>query len=332
MPDTDFSLPPVQQPQYTPNTGLDYDMDIVPLKKQFFESISDNPNFTGSDINSLMQDFSSRVDTTFLKQQKLREDDTRMKQLSYDTALFSLNQAREKAVRDRSLLQNLAPLQEELSNVLNSDADREEKLRQYADIGVKNAALLSMSPAAANAFDATAKGLQKEPKQKITAGNLAGSGVNFDYIKEYNAANNISTDLSDPNTKVDPAAASYAINKTKDQKEQLAKSKEDERQRLSDVNQAVHAFTGIQFEKDDTLKVGEGDKQFKNPEAAEVAIQNILTYSPEDIQKRALEAKTLLDKMKIAKEGAIFLLKSKGNIQQQPTTSDKVHSLYSNKQ
>ena len=163
-------------------SNFTYEADIVPLKQKYFKEVFNNPNITPRTAAALSSAFSASVDSQADKDQQLRARD-----LQYKTAVFTLDQEREKAARERRNLQDLAPLQSALETALDPSIAPEDQQRAVGRLGIQFAGLIGASPAAAAAYGAAKGGIVDATKPKTTAGAFISAGGSNDYLKAYEA-------------------------------------------------------------------------------------------------------------------------------------------------
>lgn len=178
---------------------LSYERDIVPLQKRYFQSAFRNPNLNPNTAAMLSQQFSEGVAGAYAERQRMAAGDQEMKQrkLQFDTAMFTLDREREKANRERTMLDTLAPFQKQLDSVLSdTTSDTATKQQQIAQLGVKNAGLFALNPAAATAFDAARTGVVNERKKKATMHDYIIAKGDPDLLEGYAKEKGIELDWS----------------------------------------------------------------------------------------------------------------------------------------
>jgi len=160
-----------------------YESDIVPLKKQYFREVFNNPNITPRTAAALSSAFSGAVDMQADKDQQLRARD-----LQYRSSIYTLEREREKAARERRNLQDMAPLQSTLADITaDPNLTPEDQQRTIGRLGIQYAGLIGESPAAAAAYRSAQSSIVDATKPKTTAAAFISAGGSNDYLKAYEA-------------------------------------------------------------------------------------------------------------------------------------------------
>jgi hypothetical protein len=178
-----FTLNPAT-PASEPDPGLSYERDIAPLQQRFFRQIYGNRSIRPQDRAAISMGLSQQLGSAFEQQAKFRDVDqqARNRELSFKTGLFALEQAREKAVRERENLTALSGVTSQLLDITNSYADDPEAQKKLlSQWGVQNAGALATNDAAKIAFDSAVRGLGR-PKTNYTEEDLLRMGVPFDEL------------------------------------------------------------------------------------------------------------------------------------------------------
>lgn len=171
-----------------PEDLLSYERDIAPLQQRYFRQAFGTQGVRPEVAAKMSMQFSAGLDETLARQQKNAEfeDVRRNRQLQFDSALFTLEREREKAQRERTMLQSLGPLQAELDNVLNDpNEDYYAKQRRLGALGVRHAQTFATNPAAEVAYRAAQAGLVRAPKPDLTAANYVQAGGASKYLAAY---------------------------------------------------------------------------------------------------------------------------------------------------
>lgn len=167
-----------------PMQDFSYERDIAPLQQRFFRSVYGNRSIDPRDRASMASGFATQLGSAFEQQAKLRDLDAqrRNRELTYRAGLFSLEQAREKANRERTMLEALPKVTSELdAMVADPTADSEAQRVQLSRWAMRNAGLLSTNDAARTAYSAALSGISK-PKPVITDEDLLRMGIPLDTL------------------------------------------------------------------------------------------------------------------------------------------------------
>lgn len=167
-------------------TGLSYEGDIAPLKQQYFQQVFADPRLNPRAAAALSSQFSAEADKAFAQRQELqdRASVTRSRELQFESAKFSLEREREKAARERSNLNELAPLLATFDAITKDPTtDYKTKSMLIGQTASQKSNLLATDPAARIAYDATVRSLTADdrPDQNFTLGSyiLKGGSTAF---------------------------------------------------------------------------------------------------------------------------------------------------------
>jgi hypothetical protein len=221
-------------------SGLSYEADIAPIKQRFFRSTAAGPlGMRGA--AALSSKFSKDLDESFARQEQVRglELANKSRELQFETAKFTLDREREKAIRERDMLLNLEPLQKELNFVIgNPEMDARQKQSTLAQIGVNNAGLFAINPAANAAFNSALKGVTSEESFDTTLGGYVLKGGDPTLIADY--LEKAGADPMDDKFKLPPLV--------------YAKGIADTRKNIEGASQRTDAFIKQEKERKDSLK------------------------------------------------------------------------------
>jgi len=186
-----FTLNPVTLPTtgtMLPDSGLSFERDIAPLQKKFFRQVTSNRSIRPEVADQLSMQFASNLGSVYETSRKAAEmeQSSKQRQLQYESALFTLDREREKAQRERNMLSSLIPLQQELDRVISDpNSDEYTKQQELGRIGVRNAQLFALNPAAETAYRAAQMGVVKKPKEGFTTEEYLRSGGRYEFLKEH---------------------------------------------------------------------------------------------------------------------------------------------------
>jgi hypothetical protein len=170
-------------------SNFSYESDIAPITKRFFQNAMRNRNLNPMFTANLSSQLSTAINTQAEKDQQIK-----MRELQYQSSLFSLEREREKAARERRNLQDMAPLQSALETALDPNLSTQDQQRAVGRLGIQYAGLIGESPGAAAAYRAAAGSIVEPTKPKTTAGAFISAGGSNDYLKAYEAQTGIPLD------------------------------------------------------------------------------------------------------------------------------------------
>ena len=166
--------------------GLSFERDIQPLSKRLFANTFGRMNARNAAAS--FEEGNARLVDAFAQRSQIKsiEDQQRENQMQYNTAVFSLEHAREKARQERENLTQALPLQDQLIKTLNDPTlDNPTKKRVIGTLGVT----YGSNPNAAVLLNAARSGVADEEKKKFTVGRFLEStqGRGAGYLKELQA-------------------------------------------------------------------------------------------------------------------------------------------------
>jgi hypothetical protein len=158
--------------------------DIEPLRERYFRGVMSNPNLNPRAAANLSLRYSAGSDAIADE-----ADKRKMRDMQMESATMSLEREREKAARERGMLQQLAPFQKQLESVLSDpNMDPATKQKSLSQLGVANAGLISTNEGAGVAFQSAFKGVGEDPtlvKPKTTAAHFISAGGSYDVLDAY---------------------------------------------------------------------------------------------------------------------------------------------------
>lgn len=289
------------------DTGLSYERDIAPLQQRFFRQIYGTRGGSPRERSSLSMGISQQLGDAFEQQAKYREIDqqARNRELSFRSGLFALDQAREKAVKDRENAESLGMLTESLSAI--NDLSGDERSKALVDFANKNAYQLSTNDAARVAYDATVR-LAPAPKQDFTSEDLLRMDVPFDELDtnkdgivdaSERTPEGVSRVLQSTRKAIAESEAEAEERKADEKKEAAAYNK-----RLSLLDTTLSKLGDVKFQKQKGLTPEEPEVELPNfaDSGGRVIVNTILGLGTAEEQQKAKGAATDLDRFRIAEQ------------------------------
>lgn len=239
----------------TDTDSFSYENDIMPMQKKYFES-------TASKVSdpmvrtALLADNRNIIEGEFIKRAKMEELGmmNRGRELSYQSALVSLDQSRTDAANKRDMIKTMVPFQNRLDSILKDPSiDSVERKRQVGIVAVENAGLLAVNDAASKAFEAAKIGIGDTENKKLTVFDYVRAGGDTKYLSEV-SANPADLDL---NTELNPAwfldkTNKSALNKQR-QKDDLDIEQKKQEQSNTMSNGLLTSLTGVKLKASDAL-------------------------------------------------------------------------------
>jgi len=251
--------------------GLSFERDIQPLSKRMFRqafSTIRNPLTAAA----AFADSSAGLKQAYVQNAQIRalDEASNTRRIQYESAVFSLESARDKARKDREMLSSFAPIQAELSAVMDDPSlTTDQRTKAVGSLAIQHAGSLSTNPAVATAFS-YARNSITEDKKKFTAYQyMAGGGdAGFLVEMEKRLGRPLTPDDTIPLTEAavwsENSRTNKATAKLKLEKEE--KAAEDDRQNLTHLIRGVSSVR-IKDTPVYDAKAGEGppDIEFENP-------------------------------------------------------------------
>ena len=181
--DTSPSVVDDKPPADLQGEGLSFERDIQPLSKKYFSQAFGrirNPHRAAA----VFAQANAGLKSAYVGNAQIREMDeqSRNRRIQYESSVYALESAREKARKEREMLTNLGPLQSELDSVLGLP-DADEQRKELGRLGIRYAGVLAANPAANAAFNAARTGVVDKDKQ-YTVGHFMTAGGPSAYLKE----------------------------------------------------------------------------------------------------------------------------------------------------
>ncbi len=266
--------------------GLSYERDIAPLQQRYFRSVYGNRSIDPRDRARIATGIAQQFAGAFEQQAKLRDFDmqARARDLSYKSGLFALEQARDKAARERSMMQELPAVTGALTGILESEPDPLKQQQSLSRWALNNAGLLSTNDAARTALQA-AMGAVNKPVATYTDEDLLRMGVPFDELD---------TDKDGVVSEAERNPMQISRTLTGLQRSSLAgkeqRAAQERRQKLLD--ESVAALTRVKFGTIKADVVGGEDVEDPNKfssAGSELAVDNVISQlgSPADVEAAA---------------------------------------------
>jgi hypothetical protein len=265
-----------------PMQDFSYERDIAPLQQQYFKNVYGNRSIDPRDRERISRGIAQQFAGAYEQQAKLREMDMQSKarDLSYKSSLFALEQARDKAARERSMMQELPVVTGALTSILESEPDPIKQQQSLSRWALNNAALLSTNDAAKTALQA-AMGSVNKPLTTYTDEDLLRMGVPFEQL-DTNKDGVVSEAERNPMQISGALTGMQRASVLTKQSEAL----EERRQKLLD--DSVGALTRVKFgtlkSDDPTAPAFEDPDKFASA-GSEVAVENVISLlgSPADV-------------------------------------------------
>ena len=274
--------PALAEEPFAVDEGLSYERDIAPLQQQYFKNVYGNRSIDPRDRARIATGLAQQFAGAYEQQAKLREMDMQSKarDLSYKSSLFALEQARDKAARERSMMQELPVVTGALTSILESEPDPIKQQQGLSRWALNNAGLLSTNDAAKTALQA-AMGSVNKPLTTYTDEDLLRMGVPFEQL-DTNKDGVVSEAERNP---MQISSALTGIQRASVLTKQ-GEALQERRQKLLD--ESVGALTRVKFgtlkSDDPTAPAFEDPDKFASA-GSEVAVENVISLlgSPADV-------------------------------------------------
>lgn len=266
--------------------GLSYERDIAPLQQQYFKNVYGNRSIDPRDRERISRGIAQQFAGAYEQQAKLREMDMQSKarDLSYKSSLFALEQARDKAARERSMMQELPVVTGALTSILESEPDPIKQQQGLSRWALNNAGLLSTNDAAKTALQA-AMGSVNKPLTTYTDEDLLRMGVPFEQL-------DTNKDGVVSEAERNPMQISRVLTGTRIASETTKLQRENEERRQKLLDESVAALTRVKFGTIKADVMGGDDVEDPNKfssAGSELAVDNVISQlgSPADVDAAA---------------------------------------------
>lgn len=165
-----------------------YEKDFLPAQQRYFKSLSQDPKLNPLLRAQLAKSNIESAQRTYMDRAKVEQAgvDIKLRQNQFESAKFTLEQAREEAARKRNMFGELSKLQEELNPVMkDTTLDSATKKDIYGQLGVKYAGVAAVNPAVANALNAANSSLSAQTKDRVTKLDYFNAGADPRYLAAY---------------------------------------------------------------------------------------------------------------------------------------------------
>jgi len=165
-----------------------YEKEFLPSQQKYFKELAQDTKLSPLMRAGLLQSSVEQGQQTFMKRAAVEQAgmDIKARQMQFETAKFTLEEAREDAARKRNMFGELSKLQEELDPVMkDTTLDSVAKKDIYGQLGVKYAGVAAVNPAVANALNAANASLSSQPKDRVTKLDYFNAGADPRYLAAY---------------------------------------------------------------------------------------------------------------------------------------------------
>lgn len=165
-----------------------YEKEFLPAQQRYFKALSQDPKVSPLMRTRLLQSNTQLAQKSFMQRAELEKAgmDIKARQMQFETAKFTLEEAREGAARKRNMFGELSKLQEELNPVMkDTTLDSVAKKDIYGQLAVKYAGIAAVNPAVANALNAANSSLSAQTKDRVTKLDYFNAGADPRYLAAY---------------------------------------------------------------------------------------------------------------------------------------------------
>ena len=165
-----------------------YEKEFLPAQQKYFKALSQDPKVSPLMRTRLLQSNTQLAQKSFMQRAELEKAgmDIKARQMQFETAKFTLEEAREGAARKRNMFGELSKLQEELNPVMkDTTLDSVAKKDIYGQLAVKYAGVAAVNPAVANALNAANSSLSAQTKDRVTKLDYFNAGADPRYLAAY---------------------------------------------------------------------------------------------------------------------------------------------------
>lgn len=185
---SDFeTIPDTEATATTPMEQTPYERDFLPTQRRFFNELAANPKISPQLATGILEESRLGAQRGMMQRAAVEQAgmDIKSRQMQFEATKFALETSREDSARKRDMLKSLQPFQQEIEGVLqNPNLATSDKSKELGLIGVRNAGLLEVNPAASKAWNAAQTALVDDKSKKITVFDYVNNGGDAKYLSE----------------------------------------------------------------------------------------------------------------------------------------------------
>jgi hypothetical protein len=284
-----------------------YEKDFLPTQQKYFKSLSQDPKLNPLLRAQLAKSNIESAQRTYMDRANVEQAgmDIKSRQMQFETAKFTLEQAREEAARKRNMFGGLSKLQEELNPVMkDTTLDSATKKDIYGQLGVKYAGEAAVNPAVANALSAANSSLSAQPKDRITKLDYFNNGADPKYLAAYEGELGRSLEANEDVPIDIYGAGLYSGKKLKEQMEQDSRYEQNRfQQQYAGLNKVLDVAIEGKLLKNplDPLKPS---NEFEKPATKEAVTVLVNQFGTPEEQKK-FQGGSAIDQLTIGQSIAI---------------------------
>ena len=303
------SLEDTEAPEETsaPAEQTPYERDFLPAQRKYFAGLAQDTKLSPLMRTGLLQSSIDRGQQTLMNRSAVEQAgmDIKSRQMQFETAKFTLEQAREEAARKRDMFGELSKLQEELNPVMKDTAlDSVAKKDIYGQLGVKYAGVAAVNPAVANALNAANSSLSSQTKDRITKLDYFNAGADPKLLAAYEGELGRSLEANE-DVPIDVYGAGlYSGKQLKEQTEQESKAAQDRLQRqYAGLNKVLDVALDGKLIKN-PMDPAKPSNEFEKPATKEAITVLVNEFGTPEEQKK-FEGGSAIDQLTIGQGIAI---------------------------
>lgn len=307
---SDFdNLQDTEQPQTAsaPMEQTPYEREFLPTQSKFFDRLASNPKIDPYIASGILRENRLLAQKDFMQRAAVEQAgmDIKARQMQFESAKFTLDQAREEAARKRDMFTGLSQLQSELNPIMSDpNLDSSQRKQAYGQLGVKYAGQAALNPAIANALNAANSSLTNQPKDRVSKLDYFNAGADPNVLAQYESTLGRSL-AANEDVPVDVYGAGlYAGKELKRSEEIKARmGMEALQQKQAGINTVLDTVIKGKLEKNpmDPMKPS---NIFDSPATEQAALETVTQFgTPEEQQ--LFQKGTAIDKLNIGQGIAI---------------------------
>jgi hypothetical protein len=165
-----------------------YERDYLPAQRTYFKQLMGDSKMNPTLAANLMNQDTAMAQKAYVQRTAIEQAgmDLKARQMQFESAKFTLDQAREDAARKRNMFTGLSQLQSELNPIMaDPNLDSSQRKQAYGQLGVKYAGQAALNPAIANALNAANSSLTTQQKDRVTKLDYFNAGAHPDVLASY---------------------------------------------------------------------------------------------------------------------------------------------------
>jgi hypothetical protein len=165
-----------------------YERDFLPTQRKFFDRLASDPKIDPYMAAGMLRENRLNAQRDYMQRAAVEQAgmDIKSRQMQFESAKFTLDQAREDAARKRNMFAGLEQIQSQLTSIASDpNKDNAQKKQEFGIMGINLAGQAALNPAIANALNAANSSLTTQQKDRVTKLDYFNAGAHPDTLAAY---------------------------------------------------------------------------------------------------------------------------------------------------